>query len=190
MSTLCADEGRAYARLGQGVFSKIENSIKPTIAAVNGFALGGGCELSLACDIRLVGKSAKFGQPEVGLGITPGFAGTQRLPKIVGIAKAKELIFTGGMIDADEAKSIGLANHVYEDENLMESVLKMASKIGRNAELAVRYSKIAINSGFEVPVSVGNTIEEGFFGMCFATEDQKNGMEAFLNKEKYKFEGK
>lgn len=190
MVNLNAEGARAFARLGQGVFTQIERCVKPVIAAVNGFALGGGCELSLACDLRLASKKAKFGQPEVGLGITPGFAGTQRLPKIVGVAKAKELIYTGANIDADEALRIGLVNHVYDEESFMEEVMKMAHKIAGNAQLAVRYAKAAIDTGLNMDSVTGSAVEESYFALGFATEDQKGGMTAFLNKEKYTFQNR
>lgn len=187
MASLTAEEGRAFARLGQAVFSRIERCVKPVIAAINGFALGGGCELSLACDIRLASTLAKFGQPETGLGITPGFAGTQRLPKVVGVAKAKELIYTSAIIDAQEALRIGLVNQVFEAESLMEEAKKMAQKIAGNGQLAVRYSKAAIDTGLNMNAAAGSAIEESYFGLCFASEDQKGAMQAFLNKEKYTF---
>ncbi len=187
MADLTAEEGRAFARLGQAVFSQIERCIKPTIAAINGFALGGGCELALSCDIRLASINAKFGQPETGLGITPGFAGTQRLPKVVGVAKAKELIYTSGVIGSEEALRIGLVNHVYEADALMDETMKMAQKIAGNGQLAVRYSKSAIDTGLNMNAAAGSTIEESYFGLCFASDDQKGAMKAFLNKEKYTF---
>ncbi len=155
---------------------------KPVIAAVNGYALGGGCELSMCCDIRIASEKAKFGQPEVGLGITPGFAGTQRLPRIVGMGKAKELIFTAETIDANEAYRIGLVNKVVPAESLMDEAISMAKKILSKGQIAVRYSKVAINRGIETDIETGQAIEKDLFGLCFATEDQKEGMEAFLSK--------
>lgn len=190
MSTLTAEEGRKFGALGQSVFRKIELMSKPTIAAVNGFALGGGCEFAMSCDIRIASEKAKFGQPEVTLGITPGFSGTVRLPKLVGMGKAKELIYTGKMVGAEEAKEIGLVNQVVSPETLLEEAMKMATTIAANAPLAVSYSKSAINKTSEMDTDVANTIEETYFGLCFATQDQKNGMSAFLNKEKATFEGK
>ncbi len=190
MSTLSAEQGRSFGQLGQGVFRHIEIMNKPTIAAVNGFALGGGCEISMSCDIRIASNKAKFGQPEVGLGITPGFSGTVRLSKLVGVAKAKELIYTANIISAEEAQKIGLVNQVVEAEELMKTVLNMASRIANQAPLAVRYAKEAINRSLDVDIDTGNAIEAGYFGLCFATEDQKNGMKAFLNKEKADFQGK
>lgn len=182
--------GRDWGRRGSALMRRIELLQIPTIAAVNGFALGGGCELALACDIIIAGKKAKFGQPEVGLGITPGFSGTQRLPRRVGIGKAKELIFTGAMINADEALNIGLANKVTEQEDLMAEAEAMAQAITKNAPLAVKYSKAAIARGMEVDIDAGIAIENELFAMCFASRDQKEGMQAFLEKRPASFENK
>ncbi|WIF95689.1 short-chain-enoyl-CoA hydratase [Caminicella sporogenes] len=190
MANFNADEGRRFSILGQRVFRKLELMEKPVIAAVNGYALGGGCEFAIACDIRVASEKAKFGQPEVTLGITPGFAGTQRLSRLVGIAKAKELIFTGDMIDAEEAKRIGLVNKVVPHEKLMEESMNLAKKICERAQLAVRYSKMAINKGLDVDLDSGNDIEASYFGLCFATEDQKEGMKAFLEKRKAEFKAR
>ena len=190
MKDLRGDEGRKFGILGQKVFREIESMEKPVIAAVNGFALGGGCELAMSCDLRIASSKAKLGQPEVGLGITPGFAGTQRLPRLVGIAKAKELIYTGDMIDAWEAEKIGLINKVVEPEQLMTEVLALANRIAEKAPLAVRYAKMAINRGVETDVDTGMQIEADLFGLCFASEDQKEGMGAFLEKRKPIFQGK
>lgn len=184
------EEGRIFGDLGSKVFRKIELMEKPVIAAVNGFALGGGCELAMSCDIRMASDKAKFGQPEVGLGITPGFAGTQRLSRLVGVAKAKELIFTGNVINSEEAYKIGLVNHVVKLDELMKETLKIANKIASNGQIAVKYSKSAINRGVEVDFDSGNEIEKMLFGLSFATEDQKEGMEAFLEKRKPKFKNK
>ena len=184
MKDLTADEGRAFGEFGNKVFSKIESLTKPVIAAVNGFALGGGCELASACDIRIAGEKAKFGQPEVGLGITPGFGGTQRLPRIVGLSKAKELIFTAATIDAQEALRIGLVSQVVPGEELMDTALAMAGKIAQNAQVAVRQSKAAINRGMQCDVETGLAFEAQAFGLCFSTEDQRDAMNAFVNKEK------
>lgn len=190
MSSLSGVEGKAFGALGLKVFRKLETLPQPTIAAVNGFALGGGCELAMACDMRIANEKAKFGQPEVGLGITPGFGGTQRLPRLVGLAKAKELIYTGGMIDAVEAKAIGLVNQVVAPEALMETVLGITKKINRNGQVAVRMSKEAINTGIETDIETGFVVEASAFGLCFSTEDQKIGMTAFLSKEKPTFKNK
>lgn len=190
MSNLDAQGGRDFAKKGLDAFRKLEMMEKPVIAAVNGFALGGGCELSLACDIRLASSKAKFGQPETGLGITPGFAGTQRLAKAVGISHAKEMIYTAKVITADDALKIGLVNAVYEPEALLEEAMKLANAICANAQLAVRYSKAAINLGFETDIETGMEIERNLFGLCFATEDQKEGMAAFLEKRKPSYKQK
>ncbi len=184
MSTMNAVEGKAFGELGARIFRKIELFEKPVIAAVNGFALGGGCELAMACDIRIASAKAKFGQPEVGLGITPGFSGTQRLPRIVGLGKAKELIYTADIIGAEEAARIGLVNSVVEPEALMDAAMEMARKIASKAPLAVRYSKECINRGIETDIETGIAIENNLFGLCFATEDQKTAMYNFLNKKK------
>lgn len=189
-AVLDLEGGRGWGRRGSALMRRIELLQIPTIAAVNGFALGGGCELALACDIIIAGKKAKFGQPEVGLGITPGFSGTQRLPRRVGIGKAKELIFTGAMINADEALNIGLANKVTEQEDLMAEAEAMAQAITKNAPLAVKYSKAAIARGMEVDIDAGIAIENELFAMCFASRDQKEGMQAFLEKRPASFENK
>lgn len=190
MSTKSAEEGKRFGRLGATVFRKIELLEKPVIAAVNGFALGGGCELAMACDIRIASVKAKFGQPEVGLGITPGFSGTQRLPRLVGIGKAKELIYTAVVIPAEEACRIGLVNKVVAPEELMTEAMNMANTIASKAQIAVRYSKEAVNRGIETDIETGLDIETSLFGLCFATADQKEGMEAFLSKRKPEFKRK
>lgn len=187
MKDMNSEEGRKFGELGLRTFRKIELLEKPVIAAVNGFALGGGCELSMSCDIRIASEKAKFGQPEVGLGITPGFAGTQRLSRLVGIAKAKELIFTANIINAAEAEKIGLVNKVVPHDELMIEALTLAEKIASNAQLAVAYSKAAINRGAETDIETGMAIEKDLFGLCFSTADQKEGMSAFLEKRKAKF---
>lgn len=187
MQSLTAMEGRKLARLAQRVFSEIEHMPQVVIAAVNGYALGGGCELASACDIRVVSKSAKFGQPEVTLGITPGFAGTQRLPRLVGRGIAKELIFTGKMIDAEEAYRIGLANKVYDLENLMTEAKKMAENIANVGPIAVTLSKAAINDGMNMDTESSYKYEADIFGLCFSTEDQKEGMNAFIDKRRAEF---
>lgn len=182
-----AVEGRTFAELGLRVFRKIEKMEKPVIAAVNGFALGGGCELAMSCDIRIASEKAKFGQPEVNLGIIPGFAGTQRLSRLVGPAIAKELIYTADIIDAQEAHRIGLVNKVVSQENLIEEAFNMANKIAAKAQLAIRFAKTAINRGFETDIETGMDIERTLFGLCFSTEDQKEGMTAFLEKREAQF---
>ncbi len=179
-------QGRKWGQRGSALMRRIEKLEIPTIAAVNGFALGGGCEIAMACDIILASEKAKFGQPEVGLGITPGFSGTQRLPRRVGIAKAKELIFSGKMIKADEAKEIGLVNAVYAPEALMDAAKEMAKSFTKNAPIAVKYSKACIDRGMQMDIDDGIALENELFAMCFATEDQKEGMGAFLEKRKEK----
>jgi enoyl-CoA hydratase len=190
MLPLTAMKGRAYGKIGQSVFHKIEHLPQPVIAAVNGFALGGGCELALACDIRIVAEKAKFGQPEVSLGITPGFGGTQRLPRLIGMGRAKELIYTGEIIDVAEAYRIGLVNKVVPLELLMETAMNLARKIMAKASIAVQLSKVAINQGLNMDLASGIAYEAEVFGLCFATEDQTEGMTAFLEKRKPIFTGK
>ncbi len=180
MSTLTKAEGEAFGKKGNDVFRKLETFPIPVIAAVNGFALGGGCEISMSCDIRICSDNAVFGQPEVGLGITPGFGGTQRLARIVGPGMAKQMIYTARNIKADEALRIGLVNAVYPQAELM------AAGIAKNAPIAVRNCKKAINDGLEVGMDEAIVIEEKLFGDCFETEDQKYGMAFFLDKNKEK----
>ncbi len=182
MSVMDAQEASAFGKKGAQLFRKIETLNKPVIAAVNGFALGGGCELAMACDIRIASQKAKFGQPEVGLGITPGFSGTQRLPRIVGIGKAKELIFSGNIIGAEEAGKIGLADQVVEPDELMNRSLELAKKIAQNSSAAVSLSKQAINLGLQADMDTAIDIEVSLFALCFAGRDQKEGMNAFLEK--------
>jgi len=189
MQNLTAVEGRAFGALGQKVFRKIEAMEKPVIAAVNGFALGGGCELAMCCDFRIASTKARFGQPEVGLGITPGFGGTQRLPRLVGSGMAKQLLFTADVIDAEEALRIGLVNAVVAPEELMEYVKGIAQRIIAKGQVAVRLSKAAANEGMQTDIDRGMTIEADVFGLCFATRDQKEGMAAFLEKRKAQFTG-
>lgn len=185
MSTLTKAEGEAFGKKGNDVFRKLETMPIPTIAAVNGFALGGGCELSMSCDIRICADTAVFGQPEVGLGITPGFGGTQRLARLVSPGMAKQLIYTARNIKADEALRIGLVNAVYPAADLMAAAEKMAVTIAANAPIAVRACKKAINEGLDVDMDAAIVIEEKLFGSCFETEDQKEGMGAFLEKRKH-----
>ena len=188
MSTLTKAEGEAFGKKGNDVFRKLETFPIPVIAAVNGFALGGGCEIAMSCDIRICSDNAVFGQPEVGLGITPGFGGTQRLARLVGAGMAKQMIYTARNIKADEALRIGLVNAVYTQEELMAQAEKMAAGIAKNAPIAVRNCKKAINEGLDVDMDQAIVIEEKLFGDCFETEDQKYGM-AFnkkKNKEKVK----
>lgn len=186
MSTLTKAEGEAFGKKGNDVFRKLETFPIPVIAAVNGFALGGGCEISMSCDIRICSDNAVFGQPEVGLGITPGFGGTQRLARIVGPGMAKQMIYSARNIKADEALRIGLVNAVYPQEELMAAAEKLAGTIAKNAPIAVRNCKKAINDGLEVDMDQAIVIEEKLFGDCFETEDQKYGMAFFLDKNKEK----
>ena len=184
MSTLTKAEGEAFGKKGNDVFRKLETFPIPVIAAVNGFALGGGCEISMSCDIRICSENAVFGQPEVGLGITPGFGGTQRLARIVGTGKAKEMIYGARNIKAEEAYRIGLVNNVYPLEELMPAAKKLAATIARNAPIAVRNCKRAINEGLQVDMDQAVVIEEKLCVNCFETYDQKEGMAAFLEKRK------
>ena len=186
MSTLTKAEGEAFGKKGNDVFRKLETFPIPVIAAVNGFALGGGCAISMSCDIRICSDNAVFGQPEVGLGITPGFGGTQRLARIVGVGMAKQMIYTARNIKADEALRIGLVNAVYTQEELLPAAKKMATGIAKNAPIAVRNCKKAINDGLQVDMDAAIVIEEKLFGDCFETHDQKEGMSAFLEKRKEK----
>ncbi|WP_294703066.1 enoyl-CoA hydratase-related protein [uncultured Fusobacterium sp.] len=184
MSTLTKAEGEAFGKIGNDVFRKIETFPIPVIAAVNGFALGGGCEIAMSCDIRLCSETALFGQPEVGLGITPGFGGTQRLARLIPVGKAKEIIYGAINIKADEAYRLGLVNAVYPLEELLPAAKKLAAKIAKNAPIAVRACKQAINEGLNVDMDHAIVIEEKLFGSCFETEDQREGMQAFLEKRK------
>ena len=190
MANMTAIEGRKWGMIGQRVFQKIEDLPQPVIAAVNGFALGGGCELAMACDIRYASDNAKFGQPEVSLGILPGFGGTQRLPRLIGKGRAKELLYTGNMISADEAYRIGLVNKVIPQNNLLEEVTALATKIAAIAPNAVQLTKSAVNRGMDMDLRSGIAYEAEAFGVSFATDDQTEGMKAFLEKRKAEFKGK
>ena len=184
------DGGRRWGQRGSALLRRMERLEFPTIAAVNGFALGGGCELAMSCDIILASEKAKFGQPEVGLGITPGFSGTQRLPRRVGFAKAKELIFSGRMVKADEAERIGLVNAVYAPEALLDGAMEMARSFAKNAPIAVKYAKACIDRGMQTDIDSGIACENELFAMCFATADQKEGMGAFLEKRTAEFQNR
>ena len=199
MSSLTKAEGEAFGKKGNDVFLKIENFPVPVICAINGFALGGGCEIAMSCDIRICSDNAVFGQPEVGLGITPGFGGTQRLARLVGPGMAKQMIYTARNIKAAEAYRIGLVNEVFSaevdaegnvvksaQEVLMASAEKMAAGIAKNAPIAVRNCKKAINEGLDLAMDKAVELEERLFGDCFETEDQKYGMAFFLDKNKEK----
>lgn len=182
MSTMTKAEGTDFGKLGNDIFLMIESFPLPVIAAVNGFALGGGCELAMSCDIRIASEKAKFGQPEVGLGITPGFGGTQRLPRIVGISKAMELILTAKVIGAAEAKEIGLVSQVYAPEELMDKAMELANAICANAPIAVQESKRCIRMGMQTDIATGSAFEAEAFGVTCGTEDKNEGMGAFLEK--------
>lgn len=190
LKTLDPLSARDFALFGQQVLTRIENNKKPVIAAINGFALGGGCELAMACDIRIASSKAKFGQPEVNLGVLPGFAGSQRLPRLVGKGIAKELIYTADTISAEEALRIGLVNKVVSPEELLNSAKEMANKIASKAQTAIRLAKQAINEGLEMDSDRAYSHEANCFGFCFTTEDQKEGMAAFLEKRPAKFNSK
>jgi enoyl-CoA hydratase len=190
MSKLTPIEGRQMMQDGHNVMNLIEQIEKPVIAAVNGFALGGGCELSMACDIRIASEKAKFGQPEVGLGITPGFGGTQRLARLVGKGMAKYLIMTAENIDAAEAYRIGLVQKVTAPDDLMAEAEKVTRKIMSNGPIAVGLSKRAIDSGYDMNINEGSALEIEIMATAFASEDKKEGMEAFLGKRKAEFKNK
>jgi len=182
MKDLDSIRGLSTGELGVEIFRNIERLRIPTIAAVNGFALGGGCELAMSCDLRIASDNAKFGQPETSLGITPGFSGCVRLSRLAGLAKARELIYTADIIPALEAERIGLVNKVVPADHLMSAAMEMAKRIASNAQLAVRYSKMAINRGIETDIDTAIAFENQVFALCFATEDQKEGMTAFIEK--------
>ena len=184
MSKISADESVEYAKLGQRVTAAVEHAQKPVIAAINGFALGGGCELAMSCDIRIAADTAKMGQPEVTIGIPPGWGGTQRLMRIVGIAKAKELVYTGKMIKADEAREIGLVNSVVPLADLAAEAEKVAHQIAANSEMGVRMSKVAINRGRNADLDTGLSIELLAWRNCFTHPDREERMTAFVNKSK------
>jgi enoyl-CoA hydratase len=182
--------GKEFSLFGQAVFHMLETIGKPSICAINGFALGGGCELALCCSIRLASKSAKLGQPEVKLGILPGYGGSQRMARLCGKAMAHELCLTGEMITAEEAQRIGLVNHVYEPAELLPAAEAMAKKIIERAPLAVKYCMEAIERGVEMPLQEGLFLEATLFGLCCATEDMREGTKAFLEKRAAQFQGK
>jgi enoyl-CoA hydratase len=190
LATLKPDAAKAHAELGQGVFDLVERLGKPVVAAVNGFALGGGCELAMACTIRLAADTAKFGQPEVKLGLTPGFAGTQRLPRLVGRGRAMELVLGGGVIDAAEAFRIGLVNRVVPAASLRDEAQALAQAWAANAPIAMRYAMEAIGHGLETSFAEGCFVEASLFGLAFATEDMREGTGAFLEKRKPAFKGR
>ena len=184
MSTLTKEQGEAFSKKGNDVFRKIETFEVPVIAAINGYALGGGCELAMSCDIRICSENAIFGQPEVGLGITPGFGGTQRLARLVGMGMAKQMIYTGQNIKAEEAKRIRLVNEVFPQNELLSEAIKLANAIAKNSATAVKSSKKAINDGMQLDIDNAIALEQKIFGQCFGEDDQIELMKAFLNKSK------
>ena len=189
MSELSTKEAYDFSMIGQKMGMKIDVSEKIYIAAVNGFALGGGCELALACDFIYASQKAKFGQPEVSLGVIPGFGGSQRLTRLIGMGKAKELVYTGDIIRAEEAYQLGIVNKIFAPEELMAETIKTAQKIAKQAPIAVAFSKKAINKGFNMSLDQALELESQTFASLFGTKDQKHGMSAFINKEKANFKG-
>lgn len=189
MQSLTPLQARGFSRTGQSVFSKIENLSKPVIAAVNGFALGGGCELAMACDIRVASEKAKFGQPEVNLGLIARFGVTQRLSRLVNPGIAKEMLFTADMYDAQAAHKMGLVNHVVAAEELMNFCKRMAGRIAAKGPVAVRLSKEAVNQGLEMDMEKALALEADLFAITFTTTDRTEGIGAFLNKAKPCFKG-
>ena len=181
--------GRVFAQLGHEVMHTIENLPQPVIAAINGFALGGGCELAISCDMRFASTNAKFGQPEVNLGVIPGFGGTQRLPRLIGKGLATELLYSGDIIDAEEALRIGLVNKVFPQEELLEKCLELAEKIASRGPLAVKLCKEAVNNGMEMELARACQYEVDLFSICFSSAEQKEGMSAFLEKRSPIFKG-
>ena len=188
MQNLTAHQSRKFGQLGHLVMHTIENTPQPVIAAINGFALGGGCELALACDMRFASDNAKFGQPEVNLGVVPGFGGTQRLPRLIGKGLANELLFTGNIIDSVEALRIGLINRVYSQEELQTACMQIAKTMAKKGPVAVRLCKEAVNNGVEMDLTRGCAYEADLFALCFASDEQTEGMTAFLEKRSPKFE--
>ena len=190
MSKMSPSQAREFSKLGQRVFRKIEQMEKPVIAVINGYALGGGLELAISCDYILASENAQLGQPEVGLGIFPGFGGTQRLVRILGKLRAKELIFWGERISAQKALEIGLVNQVVPQDKLMEKAKELAQKLMSKGLVAIGLAKLAIERGSELDLDSGLALEQSLFSLCFDTQDQKEGMKAFLEKKKPEFKGK
>ncbi len=190
MQQLTPEQAKVFAQNGQRTFDRIADLPFTSIAAVNGFALGGGCELSLACDIRFASDNAKFGQPEVNLGVIPGFGGTQRLPRLIGKGLANELLFSGNIIDAEEAQRIGLINRIFPQESLLDECRKLAATICSRSPAAVRLCKEVVNNGVEMDLARGCSYEADLFALCFSNEEQKEGMAAFLEKRQANFDKK
>jgi len=190
MANMTPLEAKEFSELGHNMLNTFEKSRLPIIAAVNGFALGGGCETLMACDIVIAGKSAKIGQPEINLGISPGFGGTQRLPRLIGRMKAKELLLTGRNLSAEEALNIGLVNMVVDDDKLMEKAEKLAGQIASKSSVQTSFIKALVNKGADIDLNSANSLEISYFSSSFSTHDQKEGMKAFLEKRKPKFKGK
>jgi enoyl-CoA hydratase len=190
MAKMTTLEARKFAEAGHNMLNTFESSRLPVIAAVNGFALGGGCETLMACDIVIAAKSAKIGQPEINLGISPGFGGTQRLPRLVGRMKAKELLLTGKNLSAEEAYTIGLVNKVVDDEALLEEAEKLATNIAKKSSVQTNFIKALVNTGIDIDLNSANSLEISYFSSSFSTHDQKEGMKAFLEKRKPDFKGK
>lgn len=187
MHPMQEEQARAFCLLGQRIFSQLASLPQPTIAAINGFALGGGLELALACDLRVASEKAKLGQPEIGLGIIPGFGATQRLPRLIGAARAKELLFTGATINAQDALTLGLVNRLFAPEELLEGALALANEIAQKSGVILRHLKAAVDQGAANSLEAGLAIEAQHFAACFATHDQKEGMGAFLEKRPPRF---
>lgn len=181
------EEAEEFTLLGQRIFSKLAALPQPTIAAINGFALGGGLELALACDLRMASEKAKLGQPEIGLGIIPGFGATQRLPRLIGSARAKEMLFTGASISASEAMALGLVNRLLPPDELLDAALALAGDIAKHSFVILRHLKTAVDEGADMTLAEGLTVEAEQFAACFATHDQKEGMSAFLEKRQASF---
>ncbi len=189
LDQLGADSGTALSSRGQAIFDQIRNGSKAVIASIRGYCLGGGCELALACHLRVASEDARFGLPEVKLGLIPGYGGTQRLPRLLGSGNALEMILCGDQIDAAEANRIGLVNHVVAAEDLAPFCQRMAARIGANAPLAIRYAIEAVNRGLEMPLKAGLSLESALFGTACASEDMKEGVQAFVEKRVARFEG-
>ncbi len=187
MQPMGAIEARDLALLAQSIFDRLEKGTKPAIAAVNGYALGGGCELAMACDIRFASENARFGQPEINIGIIPGFAGSQRLPRLIGKGRALEMLLTGEMIDAAEAWRIGLVNRVLPIAELLPAAQTLARKVAGKGQIAVRLCREAVRNGLEIDRARAAAFEADLFALCFATQDQKEGMQAFLDKRQPDF---